>query len=46
MSLIYFDRKGGPTKLQKFQIKYRWKETEIRNNVSYRNLFRFELKFE
>jgi hypothetical protein len=32
--------------LQKFQIKYGWKEFEIRNNVAYRNCFRFETKFE
>jgi hypothetical protein len=32
--------------LQKLEIKYGWKEFEIRNNLSYRNLSRFELKFE
>jgi hypothetical protein len=46
MNLIYFDPKGGPTGLQKFQIKYGGKELEIRNNFPYRNLSRFILKFE
>jgi hypothetical protein len=32
--------------LQKLEIKYGWKEFKIRNNLSYRNLSRFELKFE
>jgi hypothetical protein len=32
--------------LQKFQIKYGWKEIEIRNNFPYRNVSRFEIKFE
>jgi hypothetical protein len=38
MSLICFDPKGGLTRLKKFQIKYGWKELEIRNDFSYRNL--------
>jgi hypothetical protein len=37
---------GGPTRLQKFQIKYVRKEIEIRNNFSYRNVSRFEMEFE
>jgi hypothetical protein len=32
--------------LQKFQIKYEWRELEIRNNVPYRNFSRFEIEFE
>jgi hypothetical protein len=28
------------------EIKYGWKELEIRNNFSYRNLSRFKLNFE
>jgi hypothetical protein len=36
----------GSTKPQKSQIKYGWKELEIRNNFSYRNFSRFEMKFE
>jgi hypothetical protein len=32
--------------LNKFQIKYGWKEIEIRNNFYYRNFSRFEMKFE
>jgi hypothetical protein len=32
--------------LQKLQIKYGWKEIEIRNNSSYRNFSRFKNKFE
>jgi hypothetical protein len=36
--------KGGPTELQKFQIKYGWKELEIRNNSPYRNFSRFEME--
>jgi hypothetical protein len=31
---------------KKFQIKYGWKDIEIRNNFSYRNFFRFEMEFE
>jgi hypothetical protein len=46
MSLICFGSKGGPTRLQKFKIIYGWKELEVRNNFSYRNMSRFELKFE
>jgi hypothetical protein len=38
--------KGGPTMLQKFQIKFGWKELEIKNNFPYRNFSRFEMKFE
>jgi hypothetical protein len=44
--LICFDPKGGPTKLQKFQIKYRWKELEIRNTFPYRIFSRLEMEFE
>jgi hypothetical protein len=32
--------------LERFQIKYGWKELEIRNNFPYRNFSRFELTFE
>jgi hypothetical protein len=32
--------------LKKFEIKYRWKVFEIRNNFSYRNFLRFRLDFE
>jgi hypothetical protein len=32
--------------LQKFQMKYGWKELEIRNNFPYRNFSRFETEFE
>jgi hypothetical protein len=32
--------------LQKFQIKYGWKELEIRNNIPYINFSRFEIEFE
>jgi hypothetical protein len=32
--------------LQKFQIKYGWKELEIRNNFPYKNVSRFEIEFE
>jgi hypothetical protein len=32
--------------LEKLEIKYGWKEVEMGNNASYRNLSRFELKFE
>jgi hypothetical protein len=38
--------KGGPPLLEKFQIKYRWKELEIRNNVRYINFSIFKLEFE
>jgi hypothetical protein len=32
--------------LEKLEIKYGWKEVEIRNNFSYRNISRFEMEFE
>jgi hypothetical protein len=32
--------------LQKLEINYGWKELEMKNNSSYRNLSRFKLKFE
>jgi hypothetical protein len=32
--------------LEKLEIKYGWKECEMGNNSSYRNLSRFDLKFE
>jgi hypothetical protein len=32
--------------LQKLEIKYGWNELEMGNKFSYRNLSRFELKFE
>jgi hypothetical protein len=32
--------------LQKFQIKYGWKELEVRNNLPYTNLSRFEMELE
>jgi hypothetical protein len=32
--------------LQKFKLKYGWKELEIRNNFPYRNISRFEMEFE
>jgi hypothetical protein len=38
--------KGGSTLLQKFQIKYRLKSLEIRNNFPYRNFSRFKIEFE
>jgi hypothetical protein len=38
--------KGGPPGLQKFQLKYRSKEIEIRNNFTYRNFSRFKKQFE
>jgi hypothetical protein len=41
-----FSPKGGPLWLKKFQIKYGWKEVEIRNNFPNRNFSRFEMKFE
>jgi hypothetical protein len=42
-----FDRsKSCLPVLQKWEIKYGWKEIEIRNNFSYRNFSRFEMQFE
>jgi hypothetical protein len=35
-----------PSPLQKFEIKYGWKEFELRINFSYRNISRFEIEFE
>jgi hypothetical protein len=35
-----------PSILKKFQIKYGWKELEIRNNYPYINFFIFEMEFE
>jgi hypothetical protein len=32
--------------LKKLEIKYGWKDIEIRNNFSYRNLSRCEMEFE
>jgi hypothetical protein len=32
--------------LKRFQIKYGWKEIEIRNNRPYRNFSIFEMEFE
>jgi hypothetical protein len=32
--------------LQKFEIKYGWKEYEMWNNVTYRNFLRFLMNFE
>jgi hypothetical protein len=32
--------------IQKFQIKYGWKELGIRNNFPYINVSRFEMEFE
>jgi hypothetical protein len=32
--------------LQKFQIKYGWKDLEIRNNLTYSNFSRFKIEFE
>jgi hypothetical protein len=32
--------------LQNFEIKYGWKEFEIRINFPYRNVSRFEMEFE
>jgi hypothetical protein len=32
--------------LKKLQIKYGWKEIEIRNNRPYRNFSRFKTEFE
>jgi hypothetical protein len=46
MSLICCDPKVGTTRLQKFQIKYGWKELGVRNNFPYRNFSIFEMDFE
>jgi hypothetical protein len=32
--------------LEKLEIKYGWKELEIRNNFSYRNFSIFKMEFE
>jgi hypothetical protein len=32
--------------LEKLEIKYEWKDLEIRNNFPYRNISRFEKEFE
>jgi hypothetical protein len=32
--------------LEKLEIKYGWKELDIRNNVAYRNFSIFEMKLE
>jgi hypothetical protein len=32
--------------LEKFKVKYGWKELEIRNNCPYRSFSRFEKEFE
>jgi hypothetical protein len=32
--------------LQKFHLKYGWKELEVRNNFPHRNLSRFEMELE
>jgi hypothetical protein len=32
--------------LQKFKIKYGWKDLEVRNNFPYRNFSRFKMEFE
>jgi hypothetical protein len=32
--------------LEKLEVKYVWKELEIRNNFPYRNFSRFEKEFE
>jgi hypothetical protein len=46
-NFLNFDRsKRCLPLLQKLEIKYGWKELEVRNNFSYRNLSRFELKCE
>jgi hypothetical protein len=34
------------SRAKKLEIKYGWKELEIRNDFSYRNFFIFEMKFE
>jgi hypothetical protein len=42
-----FDRyKRCVTVLKKLEIKYGWKDLEIRNNFPYRNFSRFEKEFE
>jgi hypothetical protein len=44
---LNFDRlKRCLSLLQKFQIKYVWKELEIRNNFSYRYFSRLEIELE
>jgi hypothetical protein len=44
---LYFDwSKRYLLLLEKFQIKYGWKEIEIRNNLPYRIFSRFEMEFE
>jgi hypothetical protein len=45
-NLLNYGSKGGPTKLQKFQINYGLKKFEINNNFSYINFFRLEMEFE
>jgi hypothetical protein len=40
------DPKGVFLCPQKLEIKYGWKELEMGNNSSYRNVSRFEFKFE
>jgi hypothetical protein len=32
--------------LEKLEVKYGWKELEIRNIFTYRNISRFEMEFE
>jgi hypothetical protein len=46
MSLICCHPKVGTIRLQKFQIKYGWKELGVRNNFPYRNFSIFEMDFE
>jgi hypothetical protein len=38
--------KKGLSELKNFEIKYGWKEIEIRNNFPYRNFSRFKMEFE
>jgi hypothetical protein len=38
--------KSDPTDFQQFEIKYGWREFEIRNNFSYRSFSRFKMEFE
>jgi hypothetical protein len=38
--------KDSLSMLNNFQIKYRFESFEIRNNVPYRNFFKFEVYFE
>jgi hypothetical protein len=38
--------KQDPPGVEKFPVKYGWKELEIRNNSPYRNFSRFEMEFE